>query len=111
MTGVGLGQRAQAAVGKDCDSRLLLQHGHYSVRFEAALQFCACLDRPWSWLRHLRVLARSWRDAACRLLAAQSYRWFGRTEHCLMLTPELRGAFSEVKNAHAPCGARSYAGP
>ena len=87
------GQRAQAAVGKDCDSLILLHQGHYSVRSEAALHLCGCLDRPWSWLRHLRVLPRTWRDAAYRLLAAHRYRWFGRTEHCLMPTPDLRSRF------------------
>jgi predicted DCC family thiol-disulfide oxidoreductase YuxK len=48
--------------------------GHHD-RSTAILRIAADLPWPWSWLRFLRVLPRSWRDAAYDLIARNRDRW------------------------------------
>lgn len=89
------GQQAQSAVGQTepLSTLILLHQERYLILSEAALSLCARLDWPWSSLRLLGIFPRSWLDAAYRFLAARRYRWFGRSDLCLMPTPELRGRF------------------
>lgn len=88
------GRAAREAVSdKDFSSIILWHEGRYSVMSEAGLAVCGYLDWPWTWLRFLRVLPRGWRDAAYRFVAAHRYKWFGRSEFCMMPTPELRQRF------------------
>jgi predicted DCC family thiol-disulfide oxidoreductase YuxK len=40
-----------------------------------------------------RILPRGLRDAMYRIVARNRYRWFGRSETCMVPTPELRARF------------------
>jgi predicted DCC family thiol-disulfide oxidoreductase YuxK len=42
-----------------------------------------------------RILPRALRDWLYRLVAKNRYRWFGKSETCMMPTPELRARFLE----------------
>jgi predicted DCC family thiol-disulfide oxidoreductase YuxK len=47
----------------------------------------------WSWVRLLAWVPRRLRDGAYDVIARNRYRWFGRTESCLVPTPEMAGRF------------------
>jgi len=47
----------------------------------------------WSWVRLGRLVPRLLRDAAYDLVARNRYHWFGRTDECLLPTPELARHF------------------
>jgi predicted DCC family thiol-disulfide oxidoreductase YuxK len=41
-------------------------------------------------LRAAAIVPERLRDAAYALVARNRYRWFGKVEHCTLLTPEQR---------------------
>jgi predicted DCC family thiol-disulfide oxidoreductase YuxK len=59
---------------------------------DAAIEVLSRLPR-WSWVRIGRVTPRWLRDAAYDLIARNRYRWFGRTDQCLLPTAELARHF------------------
>lgn len=60
---------------------------------EAILRILRGLGWPWRLALVLRIVPAAWRDAAYRLIARNRYRWFGRSDVCLMPTPEVRARF------------------
>jgi predicted DCC family thiol-disulfide oxidoreductase YuxK len=75
------------------DSLVLIEGEHVYQRSDAALRICTGLRAPWRWFGCLRVVPRPVRDAAYDLVARHRYRWFGRTESCLVPTGELEERF------------------
>ena len=47
----------------------------------------------WSWARLVRIVPKALRDAGYDLIARNRYHWFGRTETCLVPTPDLARHF------------------
>lgn len=60
---------------------------------DAILRLIAGLGGAWRMLTVLRVIPRSLRDAAYRLIARNRYRWFGRSERCLVPDAAVRQRF------------------
>jgi predicted DCC family thiol-disulfide oxidoreductase YuxK len=97
-----------AALQSETGRRLLVQHGLSAdaldtfvliggarcfTRSDAAIELVRRLEGPWRWLALLRVVPRSIRDRLYRVVARHRYRWFGRTESCMVPTPELARRF------------------
>ena len=77
----------------DLDSVVLVEDGQIFTRTTAALKTAGHLDGLWSWAAVFLVVPRPVRDVFYRLFAKNRYRLFGRTEACMMPTPELRHRF------------------
>ncbi|WP_238691825.1 thiol-disulfide oxidoreductase DCC family protein [Xanthomonas arboricola] len=60
---------------------------------DAIVRVLAGLGGVWRLFAVLRVVPRGLRDIGYRLIARNRYRWFGRTEHCMLPTPEQRARF------------------
>ncbi|USJ02885.1 thiol-disulfide oxidoreductase DCC family protein [Xanthomonas prunicola] len=60
---------------------------------DAIVRVLAGLGGLWRVVTVLRVVPRGLRDIGYRLIARNRYRWFGRTEHCMLPTPEQRTRF------------------
>lgn len=75
------------------DSVVLIEGGRAWRESDAALRVCRQLTWPWRWLWPLRFVPRFLRDAAYRLIARNRYRWFGKTDTCLVPTPDMRARF------------------
>jgi predicted DCC family thiol-disulfide oxidoreductase YuxK len=75
------------------DSIVLIADGRALERSEAALAIAAYLGFPWRLFAFLRIVPRPIRDAAYRFVARNRDRWFGRTDACMVPTPELRARF------------------
>jgi predicted DCC family thiol-disulfide oxidoreductase YuxK len=75
------------------DSIAVIADGKSLERSDAALAIAARLPLPWSLLRIFRAIPRPLRDWLYRLVAKNRYRWFGRTDACMMPTPEIRARF------------------
>lgn len=54
---------------------------------DAILHICTALSWPWPWLRIVRVIPRTWRDALYRVVAHNRYRWFGKRTTCMIPSP------------------------
>ncbi len=81
------------------ESVVLIDASGMHTRSDALIGIAVILGPPWSWLAPLRALPRSWRDAAYGVLIRHRYRWFGRSESCMVPTPEVRARFLD---AHEP---------
>ena len=94
-------RRACAEVGAtppaavDPDTIIVIADGRALERSDAALAIASRLPFPWPMFGVFRILPRALRDWAYRLIARNRYRWFGKSDTCLMPTPELRARFLE----------------
>lgn len=77
------------------DSIVLLDDGRVFVESDAALRIARALRFPWPLLAAFLVLPRFVRDPLYRFVARRRYRWFGRTDSCMVPTPDLRARFLE----------------
>jgi predicted DCC family thiol-disulfide oxidoreductase YuxK len=59
---------------------------------DAAIEVLSRLP-SWSWARVGRLVPKRLRDAGYDLIARNRYHWFGRTETCLVPTPDLARHF------------------
>ena len=78
------------------ESVVLIDASGMRTRSDALIGIAVILGRPWSWLAALRVLPRPWRDAAYGVLARHRYRWFGKSESCMVPTPDVRARFLDA---------------
>ncbi|MDG4484306.1 thiol-disulfide oxidoreductase DCC family protein [Xanthomonas vesicatoria] len=60
---------------------------------DAIVRVLAGLGGVWRVFAVLRVVPPALRDSGYRLIARNRYRWFGRSEHCMLPTPEQRARF------------------
>jgi predicted DCC family thiol-disulfide oxidoreductase YuxK len=74
--------------------------GRAYFKSDAAIEVLARLPH-WSWVRVFRAIPRRVRDGLYDIVARNRYRLFGRTEICLLPTPELTRHFL---NRDAPRG-------
>ena len=71
------------------DSLVFFEEERFSVSSTAALKIFSYMD---GWERHLRILSvvpRPFRDALYHFFAKYRYKWFGRSEQCMVPTPKL----------------------
>ena len=78
---------------KAMDSFVLVEGSSAWRESEAALRVCKYLRVPWRFLAVFLVLPRFLRDPVYRLIARNRYRWFGKSDTCLVPSPELRSRF------------------
>ena len=75
------------------DSLVFFEEEKFSVSSTAALRIYSYLD---GWERNLQLLSvvpRPFRDALYHFIAKYRYKWFGRSEQCMVPTQELRERF------------------
>nr|WP_115006654.1 thiol-disulfide oxidoreductase DCC family protein [Xanthomonas campestris] len=60
---------------------------------DAIVRVLSGLGGPWRVAAVLRLVPRSLRDIGYRVVARNRYRWFGRSTHCMLPTPEQRARF------------------
>lgn len=75
------------------DSVLLVEEGRVSDRSTAALRISRRLKWPWKLVYVLILVPRPLRDLAYDWIARRRHAWFGRSEACLVPTPELQSRF------------------
>jgi predicted DCC family thiol-disulfide oxidoreductase YuxK len=76
-------------------SLLVVEGENAWIDSEAILRVVGSFGGIWRVVALVRVIPRSWRNRAYRVLARNRYRWFGRRETCLVPTPDLRARFIE----------------
>jgi predicted DCC family thiol-disulfide oxidoreductase YuxK len=85
--------RQHGLAGDILETIVVLERGKARLRSNAALLLARRLPWPWPLLAALRILPRALRDALYTLVARHRYRWFGRTERCMLPTPEVADRF------------------
>jgi predicted DCC family thiol-disulfide oxidoreductase YuxK len=74
-------------------SVIFLDNGKIYTQSSAAFRICKHLDNGWKLFYGLMVIPKFIRDAAYNLIAKNRYRWFGKTESCMIPTPDMRERF------------------
>jgi predicted DCC family thiol-disulfide oxidoreductase YuxK len=86
-----LGSALYRHYGLELDTTfLLIDGGHCGGMSAGVLRLLPVIGGPWRLLEVMRILPEAWRDALYRVIARNRYRWFGRREHCVLLTAEQR---------------------
>jgi predicted DCC family thiol-disulfide oxidoreductase YuxK len=86
-----IGQALYRHYGIDMDeSYLFVRDGHAFTKSAGYLELLAALGGWWRVLRAFGELPESWRDWGYDRLAANRYRWFGKTDYCALLSPDQR---------------------
>lgn len=75
------------------DSFVVIDHGTAYAKSDAALRVCRHLRGVWPAFAWFRIVPRPFRDLVYSFVAANRYRWFGKTEQCMLPTPDTRQRF------------------
>lgn len=78
---------------KKFDSFILLESGALFQKSTAALNVLKQLPWYWKWLQVFRLVPVGVRDGIYDFIARNRYRWFGKKEHCMIPTPQLKERF------------------
>jgi len=92
------GRRLLRAFGfspEDARTFVLIADGEPYVKSDAAIRVAKRLKVPWNLIGMVRVVPRPISNWIYDVVARNRYRWFGRTEACMIPTPELRSRFLE----------------
>lgn len=90
------GSRLMRELGLDPDDAetfVFISDGRPFLRSDAAIRIAPHLRGAWRWLGAVKVVPRPLRDWLYDLVARNRYRWFGRTDACMVPTKEIRARF------------------
>ncbi len=74
-------------------SFVLVENGEIYTQSTAALKVTRKLKGAWPLLYGFMIVPAFIRNAVYNLIARNRYKWFGKTESCMLPTPELRKRF------------------
>lgn len=77
----------------DVDTFVLVSEGKVYTRSTAALRIARHFKNAWRLLRVLWVVPRTVRDALYDFVARNRYSWYGKSDSCMVPTPELSARF------------------
>jgi predicted DCC family thiol-disulfide oxidoreductase YuxK len=77
----------------EVDSLVLLENGRYYTKSSAALRICRRLAGVWKLFYIFWLVPKPLRDYIYDFVAKHRYEWFGKRDHCLMPTPDIRARF------------------
>ena len=75
------------------DTFVLIDSGQCYIRSTAALRVTARLSHLWPLLSGFLVIPASVRDRCYSVIASNRYRWFGKSDHCMLPSKELLNRF------------------
>ncbi len=81
--------------GDHLSSVILIQDQKVHRLSSAALHICKHLDGGWKLLYLLIIVPAFIRDGIYSFVAKNRYKWFGKTEACMIPTAELKTRFIE----------------
>ncbi len=74
-------------------SVIFIDDGKVYRESSAALRVCRYLDGGWKLLYGLMIIPVFIRDGIYKWIGRNRYKWFGKTETCMLPTPEQRTRF------------------
>lgn len=91
-------QSGEGAVMKEAsalngDSILLIHKGEIHTMSDAGLMSLKFLGGAWGLVSLLRVFPKSLRNAIYKWIARNRYKWFGKSESCLVPDASIRSLF------------------
>jgi predicted DCC family thiol-disulfide oxidoreductase YuxK len=90
------GPRAHGLGDLPLSTMVLIEGGKAYLDSDGVLRAARRLGGPFALLVPFLLVPRTLRNGAYRAFARNRYRLFGRSEQCLVPTPELRARFLDV---------------
>jgi len=78
---------------KNFDTVVLVTDGRIFTRADAALEIVQRIGGLWSLLAVFKIIPRPIRNTIYDWVARNRYRWFGKTEECMLPRPEWKERF------------------
>lgn len=75
------------------DSFVLIDNGKVYKSSTAGLRLYSRLPWYWKWTQLFWIVPRFLRDAVYNFIARNRYRWFGKSESCMVPTADVRSRF------------------
>lgn len=85
--------RSQGLDPTEVQTFLVISRGKALVRSDAAIEVAVGFGGAWRLLRVFRLVPRVARDWIYSTIARNRYRWFGRTDACMIPSPEVKDRF------------------
>jgi predicted DCC family thiol-disulfide oxidoreductase YuxK len=95
--GLGLAARYHFSEADLNDTFLVVRDDTAFAKSDAGMVILSHLRAPWCWLTALRVVPRPVRDAVYSFIAHHRYRWFGRSENCVVVPASQKHRFIGVR--------------
>jgi len=83
----------QHSISADLDSFILMTDEKWYTKSSAALHVCKNLTGLWKTFYLLFIIPRPIRDFFYHIIAKNRYKWFGKKDHCILPSPEIRKRF------------------
>jgi predicted DCC family thiol-disulfide oxidoreductase YuxK len=77
----------------DVQTFVLISRGRMLVRSDAAIEAISRFGGAWKFVTIFRLIPRVVRDWIYSTIARNRYRWFGRTDACMIPTPDVKVRF------------------
>ena len=77
----------------DFNSFVLIEYDRAHVRSEGALRVAKKLSGLWPLLYGFIIVPKFLRDGIYNLIAKNRYKWFGKSNVCMIPTPEIKAKF------------------
>ncbi|QFT88762.1 hypothetical protein FIU87_08905 [Bacillus sp. THAF10] len=78
---------------EEFNSFFLVQGDKIYDKSSAALYVAKALNLPWKFLFPLILIPKPLRDMVYSFIANNRYKWFGKSESCMLPSPELKNRF------------------
>lgn len=72
---------------------ILVEGEKISLKSNAVLRTAAYLPWPWKVLKYFSFLPNKMRDSIYDFIAKHRYRWFGKSNQCMIPTPDVQKRF------------------
>lgn len=83
----------QYNIPTNLDSFILVTDQKWYAKSSAALHVCKNLNGLWKIFYTLLIIPRPIRDLFYHIIAKNRYKWFGKKDHCILPSPEIRKRF------------------
>lgn len=78
------------------ESMVFIEDEKAYTKSSALLKIAKYLNWKWQWLRIFMIIPSPVRNTFYSFIAKKRLDWFGKQEHCMLLTKELRERFLDV---------------
>lgn len=92
---VGRSLLARYNIKQDMQSIILIDEDKYYTKADAALRICSKLKGLWKLISIFIIIPSPILDIFYNLIAKNRYKWFGKTDHCMLPNPEVKKRFLE----------------
>lgn len=75
------------------DSIVMIDEGKVYTKSTAALTVCKKLGGIWLFLYPLILIPKPFRDGIYQLIAKNRYKWFGKSNDCMLPSPDIKKRF------------------